>query len=393
MERSWIITDSASSFSASDFDIPGGELGFDHRAFCRKTTLSGGRQSGVELIELSNGIVSLRVCPTRGMGIIDGRFGPHFLGWHSPVREIVHPQYINLYDLGGRGCHYGFNELLNRGGIEWSGAMGEDEIVNNMGSRSRVFLPLHGKVGWTPASRVVLRSQEGSLSLEGDIPEQNVFGVNYFLRTRLTVRSGSSRIEIEDRLCNRGALPGEYEMLYHTNVGPPFLEEGARYIGTYDRVIPRDEFAAAGLAQMSRCEAPTPGFTEQVFLFRAAGDASGFAHQLLSNAEESLAVHVSFAVSTLPYTIFWKRTAAMEDGYVVGMNPCSDLPNPRSVERREGRVATIPAHGEVVFRHTIEPVEGREAVKALIDSVRSLEVPAAVGSAGDFARLGGGSES
>ncbi len=160
MQRTWVITDAVSSFSTSDFAIPGQELGLGAGAFCRKTTLSGGRQSGVELVEISNGIVSLRVCPTRGMGIIDGRFGPHFLGWHSPVRDIVHPQYINLYDLGGRGSHYGFNEFLNRCGIEWSGEMGNDEAVDNMGNRRNVFLPLHGKVGWTrpPASRSTPRT-------------------------------------------------------------------------------------------------------------------------------------------------------------------------------------------------------------------------------------------
>ncbi|HTP58620.1 MAG TPA: DUF4432 family protein, partial [Spirochaetia bacterium] len=210
---------------------------------------------------------------------------------------------------------------------------------------------------------------DGSLTLEGDIPEQNVFGVNYLLRTRLTLRRGASCIEIQDKLCNLGSAPGEYEMLYHTNFGPPFLEEGAHYVGTHDQAVPRDEIARAGLPEMSRFAAPTPGFTEQVFLFRAAADASGWAHQVLSNAAESLAVHVSFAVDTLPYTILWKRTSAMEDGYVMGMNPCSDLPNTRSVERKEGRLATVPAHGEVVFRHTIEPVEGVEAVKALMASL------------------------
>ena len=147
--------------------------------------------------------------------------------------------------------------------------MGDDEVVDNMGNRRSVFLPLHGKVGWTPASRVVLHSAADSLVLEGDIPEQNVFGVNYVLRTRLTLRHGSSSIEINDSLCNLGAVPGEYEMLYHTNFGPPFLEEGARFFGTYNRVIPRDDFAAAGLDDMLRFAGPTAGFAEQVFLFRA----------------------------------------------------------------------------------------------------------------------------
>jgi hypothetical protein len=392
VQRTWIVTDAVSSFSTSDFAIPATELGLGSGAFCRKSTLHGGRQSGVELLEISNGIVSLRLCLTRGMGIVDGRFGPHFLGWHSPVREIVHPQYINLYDLGGRGAHYGFKEFLNRCGIEWSGEMGDDEAVDNMGNRRKVFLPLHGKAGWTPASRVVVHAQDDSLVVEGDIPEQNVFGVNYVLRTRLTMRSGSARIEISDSLCNLGGEPGEYEMLYHTNFGPPFLDEGAHYHGTYDRFIPRDESAAAGLDQMTRFAGPTAGFAEQVFLFRAFGDASGRAHQVLCNAAESLAAHVSFAVNTLPYTILWKRTAALEDGYVAGLNPCSDLPNRRLLERKEGRVGTIGAHEEVAFRHDIELVEGKSNVEDLIGFVQSVGVPAQAGATGDFTHLGGGGD-
>jgi hypothetical protein len=124
MGKNLIITETNASFSASDFCIPGPEFGFDNTAYCRKMTLSGGRQTGVEMIEMSNGLLTLRVCPTRGMGIIDGRFGPYPLGWQSPVREIVHPQYIHLLEMGGRGCHYGFNEFLNRCGIEWSGLWG-----------------------------------------------------------------------------------------------------------------------------------------------------------------------------------------------------------------------------------------------------------------------------
>jgi hypothetical protein len=318
------------------------------------------------------------------MAIIDGRFHEHFLGWHSPVQEIVHPHFINLYDLGGRGCHYGFNEFLNRGGIEWSGAMGDDEVIDNMGRSIRVFLPLHGKVGWTPASRVVLTVRDGMLRLEGDVPEQNVFGVNYVLRTSLTLHPASASIQVEDILCNLGALPGEYEMLYHTNFGPPFLESGSRCYGSYNRFVPRDEFAATGTEQLSVCKGPTPGFTEEVFLFQAQEDSNGLAHQVLTNAAGSLAVHVSFATSTLPYTILWKRTAATEDGYVVGMNPCSDLPNTRALERRQNRVATIDGNSEVVFKHNIGFVEGREAVSGLVDMIRPMITDAERGEVGDF---------
>ena len=385
METTWIISDSASSFSTSDFSISGESLGKSDAAYCRKTTLTAGRQAGVEIVEISNGFISLRVCPTRGMGIIDGKAGHHFLGWNSPVKEIVHPQYINLYDLGGRGCHYGFNEMLNRCGIEWSGAMGSDALIDNKGQKSKVFLPLHGKVGWTPASRVVLRiDDEGQMTLEGEIPEQNVFGVNYILKTRLTLPSDSASFSIEDTLCNLGSEQGEYEMLYHTNFGKPFLEEGSRYYGSYSRLVPRDEFGTTDPEKIAVLQGPSAGFIEQVYLCKALADEEGNAHQLLTNASQDLAVHVTFDSSTLPYSILWKRTASETDGYVAGLNPCTDLPNNRAIERSQGRVSTILPHSEITFRHAVEIVEGNNRITGLIKTMKELSSWAEIGLPGDF---------
>lgn len=389
MERSWVITDSASSFTTSDFAIAGSELGWGEAGYCRKRTLHGGRQEGVEILELCNGRLSLRICLTRGMGILDGRLGEHHLGWRSPVSEVVHPQYINLLEMGGRGAHYGFNELLNRCGIEWSGAMGEDEVVNNMGGAERVFLPLHGKVGWTPASRVRLAAVGPRVVLEGDLPEEMVFGVRYLLRTRLILEEGRTGITVEDTLVNLGEREGEYEMLYHTNFGPPLLEAGSRYLGTFDRLIPRDAFAADGLAELTRMPGPTPGFTEQVFLFRSRADRDGFAHQLLANRAADLAVEVSSLVSTLPYTILWKRCAGANEGYVVGLNPCSDLPNNRREERAGGRLKRVEAGGQVTFRERIDFYEGREAVAAAFARVASQRGLELTGESGDFDFLSG----
>ena len=384
MEKYWVITDSSSSFSTSDFSLSGKTLGFNSEASCRKRTLSGGRQAGVEIIELSNGIVTLNICPTRGMGIIDGSCKGHHLGWASPVREIVHPQYINLYDLGGRGCHYGFNEMLNRCGIEWSGAMGGDTVIDNKGQSSSVFLPLHGKVGWTPASKVVLRISDDGIVLEGEVPEQNVFGVNYLLKTSIRLPAGSSSIEIEDTLCNLGPQPGEYEMLYHTNFGPPFLEKGSRYYGNFSRMVPRDEFGQTGMDDISEFDGPAPGFVEQVYLFKAEAGDDGLTHQLLTNASKDLAVHVAFDPSTLPYTILWKRTASEEEGYVAGLNPCTDLPNNRAVEREEKRVSRIEPRGEIVFRHSVSIIEGEDAVNYLVRRIGNMGGRGKVGEAGNF---------
>jgi Domain of unknown function (DUF4432) len=81
--------------------------------------LHGGKQDGVDLIVVDNGRMTITLVPTRGMGILRVVMGDLRLGWDSPVREVVHPKYINLEARGGLGWLEGFNEWLARCGLEW----------------------------------------------------------------------------------------------------------------------------------------------------------------------------------------------------------------------------------------------------------------------------------
>ncbi|MFM8392308.1 MAG: DUF4432 family protein, partial [Acidobacteriota bacterium] len=55
----------------------------------RKYTLHGGKQEGVDLVEIESGALRLLVSPTRGMSVIRVERGDIRLGWDSPVKEIV----------------------------------------------------------------------------------------------------------------------------------------------------------------------------------------------------------------------------------------------------------------------------------------------------------------
>ena len=79
----------------------------------RKRILQGGKQEGVEIIEVDNGKLRFCVIPTRGMGILDVNLGDVRLGWDSPIKEVVHPKFINLESRGGLGWIEGFNEWLD----------------------------------------------------------------------------------------------------------------------------------------------------------------------------------------------------------------------------------------------------------------------------------------
>src|SRR5690606_16244163 len=116
------------------------DLGMTTPWSIRKLTLHGGRQDGVEVIVVDNGLLTFTVVPTRGMGILEATAGDVRLGWESPVREVVHPKYINLEQRGGLGWLEGFNEWMVRCGLEWAGHPGRDEFINNLGERAEMQL-------------------------------------------------------------------------------------------------------------------------------------------------------------------------------------------------------------------------------------------------------------
>ncbi len=83
-------------------------------------------------------------------------------------------------------------------------------------------------------------------------------------------------------------------------LAPLFWKQVHEFLGTYDKLVPRDQFAAAGIQNLNTFPGPTPGFIEQVFLLQGCPDEHGFAHQLLVNAAKDLAAKVSYQVATLP---------------------------------------------------------------------------------------------
>ena len=73
-------------------------------------------------------------------------------------------------------------------------------------------------------------------------------------------------------------------------------------------------------------------------------------------------------------SVIWKNTAAEQDGYVVGLEPATNLPNQRTFETNQGRVVTL-APGEMkTFRVDLHLLVGSDAVKQFSESIRELTV-------------------
>jgi hypothetical protein len=342
----------------------------------RRQRLRGGKQDDVDLIVIDNGRLQITVVPTRGMGILQVVTGDLRLGWDSPVREVVHPKYINLEARGGLGWLEGFNEWLARCGLEWAGHPGPDRFINNVGEQAEMNLTLHGKVANIPASEVeviVDAAPRPRIRVRGRVDERAFYGPKLELWTEVSTEPGSTAFRIDDALTNRGAFEQEFQLLYHVNYGPPLLGAGSRFSAALERVTPFNEHAAKDVSTYAEYGGPVRGFIEQVYNLHPFADGEGRSLVMLRNAAGDRGVSMGFAVTELPYVTLWKNLTALEEGYVTGLEPGTGFPYPRRVEREAGRVPKLRPGETRRFAIDVAVHTTAAAVTAVDDQIRRIQ--------------------
>lgn len=331
-----------------------------------------GAAADVEVIDLCNGLFSILILPTRGMGVWRADYNGLKIGWNAPVRQPVHPRFVNPYSRNGLGWLEGFNELICRCGLSFNGPPGHDE-----GARSPLEsdLTLHGRIANLPAGQVEMfvNEEEETIGVTGVVDEFCLFGSLLRLRSTLSTRIGSSSFTIVDEITNCGPDPAEMQLLYHTNIGSPFLEAGSQLECAAERVVPRDSQAAEGIQSHIACLGPTPGFAEQVYFYSPLSDASGRSTAMLKNAAGNLGISLDFNVRELPCFSFWKCTQDERSGYVAGLEPATNFPNFKAFERHHGRVVDLAP--DQTYRSQLEfhVHDTAESVNTVSERIRTLQ--------------------
>lgn len=371
-----VITDVAQQIWHDHFELSGASLPLNGSTnwSVRQRRLRGGLSDGVEVVEIDNGALKLEVLPTRGMGVWRGNFQGIPIGWDSPVKLPVHPGFVNQTERGGLGWLAGFNELICRCGLSFMGPPGRD--ADHQDHPILGELTLHGKIANLPAHRVEVTvdpDQQGRIAVTGIVDECSMFGPCLRLTSTIETTIGSNLFTIIDEVSNLSAKPAEFEMLYHTNIGRPFLEAGSRLLAAASEISPRDARAAEGIDTYDQYAAPDAGYAEQAYFFRLIGDAQHRGLAMLRNAAGDLALSLRIPLAELPCFTLWKNTAAEADGYVTGLEPGTNFPNLRGFERAHGRLQTLApgASRRMSFEMAIH--HGKNSVQTVAEEVQNRQ--------------------
>lgn len=371
--HSKVLIDATHNLSVKEWKITSDDVGDSGRGLkwsVTKRVLAGGRQEGVEIIDVDNGVMNFTVVPTRGCNVWRVNVGDLRFGWDSPVTEIVHPQFVNLAERGGLGWLNGFGEWMSRCGLESIGPPCKD------GNQTHT---LHGRINYIPASYVEVRLEGAPVPrivLRGVVDESFMFGPQLRLTTVISTEIGTPALTFDDTVTNLSDAPQEMESLYHANFGPPVLGPGARFVAPIKRVAPRDLRAAeGGMAGWDAYTGPHgPGYSEQVYLTELYAGKDDMTEALLKSADGSTGALVSFNVRQLPFMTLWKNEASSKAGYVTGMEPGTSFPFPKPVERAAGRIVKLSGGESHETKVTFKALCSPEEVETAVSSIGKLQI-------------------
>lgn len=282
----------------------------------RPVTYQEGRAEGLQAYEVKNDRLYFSVMKDKCLDIAD-------VNWKG-----YHISFLSKPGLAGRD-HYDTNGLEAQRSI--MGGMlftcGFENICAPCVVDGKKY-PMHGRIRTTPAEHVGADAfwTEGEkaqykIKISGEMREAELFGENMVLRRSIETTYKVPEIVIKDRITNEGFQKETMMLLYHFNVGYPFLNEDCEIILPTKEVTPRDDVSQKQVEMWNKMGRPIDHEPEYVFLHRLAADSEGNTFAAVINEKMGIGLKIEFNKRYLPYFMQWKSVASGD--YVIGLEPAN----------------------------------------------------------------------
>ena len=326
-------------------------------AYVRPVTYTEGRSDGLKAYDVKNGPLSFQV----------------MAGKCLDVNQISY-RGINLNFLSKPGLQ-GRNHFDTNGEEAVRSIMGGfffTSGVENICAPCHVNgtdYAMHGRMRTTPAEHVcadaLWEGDEYRISVRGEMREAALFGENMVLRREISTVYGTKTMTVTDEFINESFRDEPLMLLYHINLGYPFLDENIRlYIPTAG-VTARDAEAEGHEKEYDRMDAPKDNEPEYVFIHDIRPDQDGMVCVLAVNEPLGLGLKLEYHAGNLPKFMQWMSTASGD--YVIGLEPSNSSVYGRPYDEEHGTVHRLApfAHEKNVLHFTVldSPEEIHSAVR------------------------------
>ncbi len=117
---------------------------------------------------------------------------------------------------------------------------------------------------------------------------------------------------------------------------------------------------------------PSRGRAERVYFCRLRSDSTGQTRVLLKNRQATQGVSLAWNAKQMPCFTLWKNETAVEDGYVTGLEPGTNYPNPRSFEAEQGRVVKLAGGERRDLQLSLTVLDSASSIAKMETEIESL---------------------
>lgn len=234
--------------------------------------------------------------------------------------------------------------------------------------------PMHGRLRSTPAEHIGADAfwdgDDYRIALQAEVREAELFGENLVLRRRIETTAGQHSILIRDEITNESFRTETMMLLYHFNIGYPFLSEACRLILPSIKVTPRDKVSANHMNDWQMMDPPRENEPEYVYGHELATDQQSNSFAAVWNQQLGIGLKISFNTINLPWFFEWKSVASGD--YALGLEPSNSSVLGRLEHQKRGNLHRIAPFATERFEIKISLFDQQSELENLENEAKEL---------------------
>ncbi len=323
-------------------------------------TLSGGRQHGVKIVEMYNDTgLRLRIMVDRGMDIANASFCGKPVSWDCK-NGIVSPM---CFENGGLGFLRSFaGGLVTTCGLTQAGdpCIDGDEVLG-----------IHGRIDHIPAEKYAVEeywdNDRYCVKFKGECIQSCLYKEYIKFTREIVIKSGETRIFINDSVINEGFNETPFMYMYHINFGYPIVSENTRLYTDAEKIYALNEAAKNGANEPCAFQKPTTGYEYECFVHEMPKDKYKV-YAGLVNEEMDFGAYVAYNPRQMPTFNTWKMMG--EQDYVAALEPGMNLPVGRVSAKESGALHFLKPGDRYCFDYEIGILNGKENIEIFKKELR-----------------------
>lgn len=330
-------------------------------AYIRQMVCNEGRSSGMKLFEVKNECLRYQIMCDKCLDVSEFSY------------KGINMNFLSKPGLQGRN-HYDTNgsEALRSimGGLFFTAGL---ENICAPYKNATGEYPMHGRIRTTPAQQISSQeiwTKEGlTLRVSGIMREAELFGENMVLRRTIETGLGEKSIKVIDEIENESFREEPLMLLYHINLGYPFLTPDMQLYIPTKNVTARDETSAGHESEYDRMEPPRENEPEYVFIHEMKKTSENRTWVLAVNPDLNLGMKIEYRMDNLPYFMEWKSIAAGD--YVLGLEPSNSSVYGRGYHEKNGNLHMLKPFEKEINQIIFTVLDGEEEIKTEINKFQT----------------------